>query len=353
MAAISLSGCRSEKPKPPVETLEELVARVLPTRPGGAIGFGEAPTSYRVEYDLYVRGHTEGEVVGEGTKRRTALDATHVVREVVRPFDQTGAVERSLGFALEAAGGKSRVTLVRPLPNDPRPITYPPASVPRFRRNIAGRLCAAYRLGNNEDCVDENGIVLLSRTANSVEIATKVTLGTEAKTAAELAGALAKGFSDTARGSIRPIDPDTAPAGATDYSLDAPPAGFTLVGRYSVVPLTPEVLKRSHKVTGGVVDVYVRGGDAVVVDRGGKLDLSDVGPEDLGSLIETHDVDLGWIAGQAGIGGNGPFGYREVRATPAKGRYLVVAGTLPESELVAIARSLRAWPGNGMRFLDR
>jgi len=32
---------------------------------------------------------------------------------------------------------------------------------------------------------------------------------------------------------------------------------------------------------------------------------------------------------------------------------LSVAGTLPADDLVAIARDLKAWPGNGMRFLDR
>jgi hypothetical protein len=102
------------------------------------------------------------------------------------------------------------------------------------------------------------------------------------------------------------------------------------------------------------VDVYVRGADAVVIERGGKLDTTEVGDQDLGALVDAHDVDLGLLgAGHAGIGGNGPFGYREVRATPSKGRYVVVAGTLPEDALVAIARSLRGWPGDGMRFLDK
>ncbi|MEY2425901.1 MAG: hypothetical protein QOI61_1473 [Actinomycetota bacterium] len=354
LAATSLTSCRTDAPPPPTETLDELVTRLVPQQPGGELGFGDEPTSYRVDYDLYVRGHTKGDTAGEGARRRSLLDATPVVRNVIRPFNATGTSRRSLGFVREVGGGDSRVGLVRPLPDDPRPHVYPPTSPPLFRRKIAGRLCAAYQFGKDEYCIDSNGIVLLTRSANSVELVTKVTLGNETKSAAELALPLAKGLANPDRGSIRPIHPETAPAGATDYSLDAPPGGFVFVGRYSVVPLTPEVLKRtSRKIFGGIVDVYVRNADAVIVERGGKLDLSDVGPEDLGSLIDAHDVDLGLLGtGQAGIGGTGPFGYREVRAAPAQGRYVVVAGTLPEAELVTVARSLRAWPGNEMVFLD-
>src|SRR5205085_12686058 len=114
------------------------------------------------------------------------------------------------------------------------------------------------------------------------------------------------------------------------------------------------VLKRtSRKVIGNIVDVYVRGADALVVERGGKLDVTPVGDEDLGSLGDEKDVDLGALGtGKAGIGGAGPFGYREVRAFPARGRYVVVAGTLPEAELVAAMRSLHAWPGATLRYLD-
>jgi hypothetical protein len=327
----------------------------VPHRPGGAVAVGAAPTSYRDEYDLYVKGHTKGDVGGPGPKPRTLLDATKVVRDVVRPFNETGAIERTLGFVREANSKTSRVGFVRPLPDDPRPDVYPPAVAAQFRRTIAGRVCASYVIDGDEYCVDKQGIVLLTRTTNSVEIVKKVTVGTATKTADALAKPLAAGFANTDRGSIRPIDPDTAPEGATDYSLDSAPDGFSLVGRYAVVPLTSEVLKRtSRQVVAGVVDVYMRGADALIIERGGKLDATPVGEQDLGSLIGGHDVDLGLLEnGSAGIGGNGAFGYREVRATPSRGRYVVVAGTLPEDQLVTIARSLKAWPGTGMRFLDR
>jgi hypothetical protein len=351
----TLTSCAKDTKQPPLESLPELVARIVHHEPGGALAFTDAPTSYSVESKLYVRGHTNGDTGGEGAKLRTLLDATKVTRRVVRPFDETGALRRTIGFVREINSHSSRVDFVRPLPDDPRPQAYPPTAPARFRRTIAGRLCASYLIEGDEYCVDRQGIVLLTRTANSVELATKVTIGTDTQTADALAHKLSKGFTDTDRGSIRPIDPDTAPQGATDYSLDAAPDGFTLVGRYAVVPLTGEILKRnSRQVVAGIVDVYVRGGDAVVVERGGKLDTGEVGDQDLGVLIDAHDVDLGILgAGRAGIGGDGAFGYREVRATPSKGRYVVVAGTLPEADLVAIAHSLHAWPGDGMRYLDQ
>jgi hypothetical protein len=188
-----------------------------------------------------------------------------------------------------------------------------------------------------------------------LEIAKRVTVGHATRTAAQLAAPLSLGFVNADRGSIRPIDPDTAPSGATDYSLDTPPEGFSLVGRYAVVALSKAVLDRSsRKVIAGIVDVYVRGIDALVIERGGKLDTSAADDSDLGVLHEPHDVDLGAVlgAGRAGIGGDGPYGYREVRAAPSQGRYVVIAGTLPEDELVSIAQSLRPWPGAQIRYLD-
>ena len=313
------------------------------------------PTSYRIEYDLYVKGHTKGDTGVAHGRARTLLDPTRVVRNVVRPFDETGTVTRTLGFVREPTTKESRVAFVRPLPDDPRPQAYPPSTPARFRRTVAGRKCASYLVDGAEYCVDRDGIVLLTRTANSVEVVRKVKVGDETLGADAVASALRKGFSERDLGSIRPLDPDTAPTGAIDYSLAAEPDGFSLVGRYAVVPLTAEVLKRgSQRVVAGIVDVYVRGGDAVIVERGGKLDATAVGDQDLGTLANGRDVELGDVlgSGRVGIGGSGAFGYREVRATPTEGRYVVVAGTLPEDALIDVARSLQAWPGNGLRYLD-
>jgi hypothetical protein len=363
-AAVASSGLAACADPAPVETVNQALARLAPARLPRPLTPTDEPTSYRIEYDRYVAGHEGEGFSGSGNKERKVLKATHFVRRIIRPFDESGSTTRSLGFVAEGDGA-SRVTLVRPLPDDARPRLYQTDGTETAGdRVIAGRRCASVRVLlddlNHEYCIDEAGLVLMTRTKDTLNIATKVTLlDRQPKAASELATELAKGFTEKGRGSIRPIHPDSAPAG-TDWSLDDPPAGFELVGRFAVVPLTEEVLKResaegteAKSVIAGIVDVYVRGIDAVIVDRGGKLNLNAVDEKDLGLLGEAHAVDLGALGtGQAGIGGLGAFGYREVRAEPSHGRYVVVAGTLPEAELVTIARSLRSRPGTTIRYLD-
>jgi hypothetical protein len=336
VACTVLAACDSNSDIP-VQSLGQIARRTAPPQKQQELAPLPEPSSYRIEFARYIAGNDK---------------PTHFVRSVVRPFNETGAVNRTLGFVREPGGGKSRVTLVRPIPDDARPHLYPPR-IEATPRRVAGRICMSYRFAEEELCVDAAGLVLMARDASVLEVATKVTVGAKTKTAEELTASLVRGFTDSTRGSIRPIDPDSAPPG-TDYSLDAPPDGFALVGRYAVAPLTAEVLKRtSRKVIGNIVDVYVRGVDSLVVERGGKLDLTAVGDEDLGSLGEEKDVDLGQFGtGKVGIGGSGPFGYREVRAFPVKGRYVVVAGTLPEDELVSLMRSLHEWPGTQIHYLD-
>jgi hypothetical protein len=340
----------------PTETLTQVVARVAPAARGVNTDVVEEPGSYRIEFDRYVNDRLGGDTVGKGATRRKALKPSHFTRKITRPFDESGVIFRSLGFVQEPGGGLKRVDFVRPLPDDPRPRIFPPLPDKTSRRLvIAGRECSTNTIGATTYCIDNAGLVLMERGKASLDVATKVTIGAAPRSAAELAAEVAAGFTDSAQGSIRPIDPDSAPAG-TDFSLDAPPDGFTLVGRYAVAPLTPEVLKRnSRKVVAGIVDVYVRGGDAVTIERGGKLDTSAPDDQDLGTLVARHDVELGDVLGkgEVGIGGFGPFGYREVRAFPSTGRYVVISGTLPEDELIAIARSMRQWPGTSIRYLDK
>jgi hypothetical protein len=354
LALVGLAACSSRDDDLPTETLTQVVARVAPPASAVVTAPVDEPGSYRIEFDRYVVNQASATTVGKGATKRKALKASHFTRNVIRPFNQTGIVNRSLGFVREQGAGLRRVSFLRPLPDDPRPRVYPPLPDKHARRLvIAGRDCHATTVVREEFCIDSAGLVLMTRGKASLEIATKVTLDTTVKSAAELTASLAEGFTDPDQGSIRPMHPDSAPPG-TDYSLDAPPAGFELVGRYAVAPLTAEVLKRSSlKVVAGIVDVYVRGGDALVIERGGKLDRTKVGDEDLGTLVDSRDVDLGHLGtGKAGTGGVAPFGYREVRAFPATGRYVVVAGTLPEAELLAITRSLRQWPGTTIQYLD-
>ncbi|HVT78273.1 MAG TPA: hypothetical protein VHD87_14655, partial [Acidimicrobiales bacterium] len=341
------SGASGANSHAPIESVTAALRRVAPPVSKAAVHEVAEPAQYRIDYDVYFADHTRGDVAGHGKQQRRLLDATRTYRRVVRPFEESGSVQATLGFARGSGGAVSRVTPMRPLGDDPRPRIYPPPDPPVGYRRVAGRTCASYVVGDGEYCIDGAGLVLVSRTPLSLDVAVRVTTGGDAETPAQIAAPLAKGFTEPQRGSLRPIDPGSAPAGATDYALDAPPDGFNFVGRYAVVPLTGEVLNQTRKIVAGIADVYVRGVDAIVVERGGKLDKGTVGDESLGALQGKHDVDLGGLgAGQAGIAGVGPFGYREVRATPSQGRYVVVAGTVPEDELVTIAPSLQARPGS-------
>ena len=283
-----------------------------------------------------------------------------LTRTIVRPFGErtTEGGTRSIGFLNDSAGSARRVTLVRPGPNDPRPrqALPDPSFTPGPVRRVAGQLCQSYTKQEHEYCVDSRGVQLFSATPAFADIATKINYIDAAPEPAAYAQLLANGFSDPNLGSIRPIAPDSSPPGATDYALPAPPDGFAFVGRYAYVPLSAELLSQTSKeVIAGIVDVYVRGADAIVVDRGGRLDKLAVAEKQLGAWTDVSDVDdaaSGFSGAKVGVAGDGPFGYRELRAFPQTGRYVVVAGTVPSAELTRLAKALRPSPGTDLKYLD-
>ncbi len=345
--AVSVPAC-STSPDP--ETMRQALERLAPSRAGEPLATLDPPASYRVSYQRITAASTRG---SDGHLRPERLERT-----VRRPFLSAvkGELQRRLGFEQDALTSVERAVFLRPLPDEPRPDQYHPDASHDAQRNrqVANRECRVFLYDEAEYCIDGSGLVLASRVGTSVEVATKVTVLGSAPTPAEIASGLAVGVSDPARGSVRPLDASSSPPGRTDWSLPTPPEGFTFVGRYAAVPLTGELLNEgSRGITAGVVDVYVRGMDTIVVDRGGKLDLTEATDRNLGSLGNPVPVDLGALgAGRSGIGGIGPFGYREVRATPEKGRYVVVAGTVPVAQLIEIARSLRPSAGATLRYLD-
>lgn len=345
--AASLPACRDSAPP---ETPRQALERLAPSRAAVPVVTAPAPGSYRIVYDRINAVTTTGD---DGLLRPKRLERT-----VRRPFTASveGEIARRLGFEQDSPASVERAVLLRPLPDEPRPDVYPPAAARDANRSrtVAGRTCRVYLFSNGEYCVDGAGLVLASRQGQIVEVARKVTLFGDAMTAEEIAAQLADGVSDPSRGSVRPLEPTSTPPGRTDWSLPAAPEGFRLVGRYAVVPLTGEVLASgSQAVIAGIADVYVRGVDAIVVERGGKLDTNTVTDKNIGALLRATPVDLGELgAGEQGIGGIGPFGYREVRARPEKGRYVVVSGTVPALQLIDIARALRPSPGTTLRYLD-
>jgi hypothetical protein len=96
---------------------------------------------------------------------------------------------------------------------------------------------------------------------------------------------------------------------------------------------------------GGVVDVYTRGADFPLVDRGGTGGGADpfVAPPpaaraDLGALGQA-EVILGMTGS-------------EVRIDQGGGHYLRVSGSLPADQLLDVMRHLAPQPGGELRFLD-
>ena len=357
----ALSACSNSKP-PPFETVDDAFARLVHRSKASMPADVNEPATYTIAFDRYATATGSNQVdrhvvLGTGARKRRALNPMHLVRTVTRPFDESIGrlhLRRRLGFVTDQPNGKSRVVLLRPLPDDARPRLYP---LPRTDTVgvVAGRTCALEKDARGTYCVDAAGLVLASDDGNTVDVATRVTTRAAPTTPMAIAAQLAQGFTDPGAGSVRPIDAGSSPPGQPDFALGAAPDGFTLVGRYAVVAFSDALLTRSsHKIAAGIVDVYVRGGDSIVVDRGGRLDKSDVTDHDLGSLADQHPVDLGVLgAGLGGIGGSVPFGYREVRFMPAPGRYVVVAGTVPLDELIALTRTLKASPGTQLTYTDK
>ena len=240
----------------------------------------------------------------------------------------------------------------------------------REQRRVLGRTCQVFRFGlstraagfvppepngdSTELCVDAEGLVL-ERIESSAgrafrrRIATKIdtrgtltdqdltTLPTEPTQSPKAGG-----------GSVREVDRSTEPEGRF-FALDAAPAGYEHRGRYSVVPpqgslASPDTRNQAIASTD---DVYVRGGDAIVVSRGGTL-----GQQEAFALRQgSARADLGPVLGEGeliiSLSGN------EVRVPLADGKFVRVYGTARVDELVAIARSLRETPGGtGLVFLD-
>lgn len=346
--AVTLPACSESAAK---ETARQALERLAPSRAGATLTAVAPPASYRIDFDRIDATSTRN---GDGR-----FEPQRVERTVRRPFVSMvkGEIQRRLGFEQDTPRNVERAVYLRPLPDEPRPDVFVPSAARDANRNrtAAGRTCRVFLYANAEYCVDASGLVLASRIGNTVEVARKVTLLGDAPSAPDIAATLAEGVSDPTRGSVRPMEPTSSPPGRNDWSLPSAPAGFSFVGRYSAVPLSGEVLQAgSQEIVAGIVDVYVRGIDTIVVDRGGKLSTDKVTDKNLGTLAESAPVELGALGtGVKGIGGIGPFGYREVRAFPEKGRYVVVAGTVPMDELIEVARALRPSPGNTLRYLDK
>ncbi len=333
--------------------------------------FGEFPASHEIRYRVTVSSSVTTELlraVSPFASRTEALGSEGTTKRLS---------EREFGFGVLATRSATQPTTVLEVP--PFLGGQRPASAMleaeeldlverREVRQIAGRRCQVWRFGdglaattfvapNEQDyidvCIDAVGLVLEEwQVSGGTPVRQRVAVRVQE------GGVTESDVQQLPREVTLPIDkgggrnvasePTAQPAGPF-LEIPVPPAGFTHRGRYTVVPPNPgltDVDKRG-KVTASTTDVYESGPDAVFVERGGVLDLSDPwSPDD-----RLPDVDLGPAIGTGELL-PGTFG-GEVRALLGSGRYLRIYGSVSLDDLVAIARSLTMVEnGSGIGFSD-
>jgi hypothetical protein len=332
---------------------------------GPPVEIGDPPVSYRISY----------RVEQEGVPASTETVA------VLRPFGRTS----------EEASGIEEVTFGRRATERAGSVTVfavPPAAVDgnlgavvadavehgvaetRERRRVALRECQVYRMGIStlaagfvepsddgdgiEVCIDARGLILeqldlTNGEATRRRVATSVDDNVDVRetdlTSLPTEPTLRP---DEGGGSILRVAPDGDPPGRF-FVLDQTPSGFAHRGRYSVVPpqgalASPDTRTQAIATAD---DVFVRGGDVIVVSRGGTL-----GQQPAFALRDgAPRVDLGPVLGEAEVVitllGS------ELRVPLAGGQFVKIYGTVPVSELVELGRQLRETAGGtGLVFVD-
>ena len=375
VAAVVLAGAAAVREV--VSSDEDTEGPALVERRGSArvaerdpIEHGTAPSTWRIRYLIATSGseHTETVTVRAPFESHTDVRSNGTFSE---------SRESALGVAATKPARGGVVVLAPP----PEAAGYRPGPIlaaalehglveRRERRRVAKRECQVYRTASTfggttfadaasdhdyvDVCVDSDGLLLeqletfegrILRQRVALEVSTDVevedsdlsTLPREQTIPANEGG-----------GSIRRVDPASRPVGPF-LDVVTPPAGFERLGRYEVIPPQPEIAKpetRGH-VVAAMSDVFVRGSDVIVVERGARLDTGPPWDED----ERFPDIDLGPTIGTgeflAGVTGG------EVRALLGSGRFVRVYGTVPLDVLIGVARSLVATDGGtGPVYLD-
>ncbi len=323
-----------------------------------------APQSYEADYR-----------VEESATDKMVINTQKV--RVRRPFDARVDIRDSTGKLLE-----QRTTVFGKLTlgtsNNRRLLGVPPALATtdlrpdpvlddavrlgllqrREQRRVAGRVCQVYRAGKTvssgelvpldkakqsehaDVCIDAAGLMLEEvwqapngRRLNR-RIATRVDVDPEFDDQSFSVEGIPDLTIEEGGGGVRPVEPDR-PQGAGLWVLDEVPAGFTFQGRYAVIQ--PKLDVMAQDPLGGsetpratsFTDVWVRGPDMLVLDRG---DHAGFQPHPHG-----RSIDLGPLGeGETYV----DLRTSEARATVKNG-YVRVYGTLPPEELAALARKLR------------
>ena len=353
------------EPLPPLERVRSTaVAGGDDTEP--AVLDAAPPASYRIR--SLVRRPGEDDAVEELHVERPFTSR----RVTTAPGGEVTELETAFGrIATRTPPGEAQVIATNPTPPDDRPdailsdATAAGLLVAREERVVAGERCRVLRSGRASDvlekptdedhtdtCVSADGLVLERWTVEggqAVEqrIATEVERSPSAPIGPQLPIVPTLDV-NTGGGFVRRADPASEPPGEF-LVLDTPPEGFTFDGRFTVIPAQTALSDPEQRdtVVAGTTDVYRRGPDVVLVDRGATRGTV--------RAFEPHPgaraVDLGSILGE----GEALSTWRgnEVRVTRPGGRFVRVSGTVPTAELQRVAAALRTTPGgDGLRYLE-
>lgn len=357
-----------DKPLPP---LRRVASSRLSDDPPAALR--EPPAQYRIDYRVRYRSGTEN--VERVSVRRPFESRTEIYIGRAAGGRPDQVRETAFGALATKSGPDAPViTAAAPAVAD-GDIRAQPAIAGAVdagllerleRRRVAGRACTVYRGGGavaggvlqkparndyTDICIDDAGLALetwqvIDGRAAIQKVAARVTLedatGIDDDTF-EFAGREVK-EGDRGAGSVGEIEPGSAPEGPS-FVLDTGPPGFTLRGRYAVVPAQAALANPmgQGEAVAGITDVWIRGIDFIAVDQSGRLDGSDpftYAPEsprvDLAPLTASGEV-------RPGLRGN------EVRALLGGGRSVRVYGTATVDELAAVARRLREVTATGLK----
>jgi hypothetical protein len=316
---------------------------------------GEVVAGYEITYAI--------EEIVDGEAHET--EATLTVQRPFRSRFEAGDLLRiaDFGYFAEKEPGDETevVTAVpTPAPGDIR-VDVLDLGPPVEARAVLDRVCEVHRFGASlltgihvegdtvEACIDADGIVLEEVTTIGGEIverrlATRVEVDPTVPDSSFVLEGFEPRSADDGGGSLQAVVPTSRPPGLF-FQLDVAPEGFERKGRYAMVPPQRARLDDEHtrpQYIAGMVEVWTRGLDVVVIEQGGTLGrIPPFGADPNGELVD----DLGDVAALGELLLT-PYG-AEVRGLIPPGRYLKVRGTLPVDDLLAITRALVRVEGDG------
>lgn len=345
------------------------------------VAWTDPPAAYAMTYRVTDRAGSGWRTTTEVDRVRRPFEARreiHAGPSASSPLDSTTISSLNMQKTTSARASDAVLQVLPALPaTDVRPDAVRTDAIeasyfdPAERREVLGRRCQVYKtlqpaVGgplepnerdgsvHSELCVDATGLVLEEVTFKDARMTHR-----RIATSLDLSPAFRDDdFATTGTpftlqqggGNVRPVAPDSRPPGPEFFELPAPPDGFEMVGRFAVIPPQPQAFTDPTLADfrrAGVSDVYRRGPDVVIVERGGTAG----GKPPFAPTPEAPTVDAGPAIGSAAVilGMSGT----ELRATFPDGHYVRVIGTLPVARLTELARSLVLRPGGELVYLDR